>query len=82
MCELYALTAKRKITVNDTLKTFYSHSEEHKNGWGIYLKDDSSEIIVKEYLKASDSTYLHALLDRNSRLSFASRTSEAPPSAR
>ena len=41
MCELYAVTAKRKITVNDTLKTFYSHSEEHKNGWGIYLKDDA-----------------------------------------
>ena len=40
MCELFAVTAKRKITVNDTLKTFYSHSEEHKNGWGIYLKDE------------------------------------------
>ncbi len=64
MCELYALTAKRKITVNDTLKTFYSHSEEHKNGWGIFLKDDTFEIIVKEYLKASDSTYLHALLEQ------------------
>ena len=64
MCELFAVTAKRKITVNDTLKTFYSHSEEHKNGWGLYLKDDTFEIIVKEYLKASDSTYLHALLDQ------------------
>lgn len=64
MCELYAVTARHKITVNDTLKTFYSHSEEHKNGWGIYLKDDASEIIVKEYLKATDSLYLKALLEQ------------------
>ena len=65
MCELYAFTGKRRATVNSTLKTFFSHSEEHRNGWGLYLKDDVRELLVKEELKANDSTLLKKLLSEN-----------------
>lgn len=62
MCELYAVTGRHKITVNDTLKTFFSHSEEHRNGWGLYLHDEDRELLVKEELKANDSALLKTIL--------------------
>ena len=62
MCELFAVTAKKKATVNGLLKTFFSHSEEHHNGWGLYLKDRERELFVKEHIKALDSVYLKSLL--------------------
>lgn len=62
MCELFAVTANRRITVNKPLEAFFSHSEEHRNGWGIYLKDEDRELLYKEQLKASDSEYLERLL--------------------
>ncbi len=62
MCELYAVTANRRITVNNTLKTFFSHSEEHRNGWGFYLKDADRELLVKEHIKANDSQKLKEIL--------------------
>lgn len=63
MCELYALTAKRRITVNDTLKTFFSHSEEHRHGWGLYTSDGDEEILIKEDVKANDSPRLKSVLE-------------------
>jgi len=65
MCELFAVTAKRRLTVNDTLKTFFSHSEEHRNGWGLYVKDKGLELMVKEEVKANDSPRLKSILSEN-----------------
>ncbi len=63
MCELFAVTASRKITVNKPLKAFYAHSEEQRHGWGIYIKDDVRELLYKEHIKASDSRYLNRFLE-------------------
>lgn len=62
MCELFAVTARKKTAVNSLLETFFSHSEKHRNGWGLYIKDSKTELFVKEHIKASDSTYLANLL--------------------
>ena len=58
MCELFGVTANRKIKINDLLKRFYEHSVEHRNGWGLALLDDSSVSIEKEPVRADYSLYL------------------------
>ena len=65
MCELFAVTAKRKTAVGDTLKTFFSHSEEHRHGWGLYTRDGADELMVKEGVKASDSPRLKSILSED-----------------
>ena len=62
MCELFGVTANRKIKVNSQLKAFFSHSIEHRNGWGLALFDDHSISIEKEPIKAADSIYLKSRL--------------------
>ena len=73
MCELFAVTARRKTAVSDTLKTFFSHSEEHRHGWGLYTRDGADELMVKEGVKASDSPRLKSILaeDNDTRLCIA-----------
>ena len=58
MCELFGITANRKIKINNLLKRFFEHSIEHRNGWGLAMLDDNSISIEKEPVKASDSLYL------------------------
>lgn len=58
MCEILGLTAKRKIKMNRLLETFFSHSEEHRNGWGLALLDEELISIDREPKKAIDSLYL------------------------
>ena len=58
MCELFGVTANRKIQINDLLKIFFNHSVEHRNGWGLAFLDDYSVSIEKEPIRAKDSLYL------------------------
>lgn len=58
MCELFGVTANRRVKINDLLKKFFSHSDEHRNGWGMAFLDDDSVSIEKEPAKASASMYL------------------------
>jgi len=58
MCELFGLTANKKINTNEWLKKFFSHSDKHPNGWGIALFDGSNVSIEKEPVKATNSYYL------------------------
>ena len=58
MCELFGVTANRRVKINDLLKTFFAHSNEHRNGWGLAFLDDNSVSIEKEPTRASDSLYL------------------------
>ena len=58
MCMLFGVTADKKMLVNDYLTTFFSHSEIHRNGWGLALLDDGLVSVEKEPVKASDSQYL------------------------
>ena len=65
MCELFAACGKRKILLNDALKTFFSHSETHPNGWGIATFNGDHVTIEKEPEKASTSRYLKSRLRVN-----------------
>lgn len=58
MCELFSVTARRKIRINGYLETFFSHSVEHRNGWGLALFNEDGFSIEKEPIKAVDSSYL------------------------
>ena len=58
MCELFGVTANRKIKINDLLSRFFEHSVEHRNGWGLAFLDHDSVSIEKEPIRASDSLYL------------------------
>ena len=58
MCELFGVSADRKIPVNDYLEVFFGHSVEHHNGWGLALLDDGHVSVEKEPVRAVDSRYL------------------------
>ena len=58
MCEIFGITAEKEIQADGLLKEFFSHSEEHQNGWGIALFDGFSVSVEREPVKASDSIYL------------------------
>ena len=58
MCELFGITANRRVKINELLKKFFEHSVEHKNGWGLAFLDDNSVSIEKEPVRAVDSLYL------------------------
>lgn len=58
MCELFGFTSRKPLTVNDELKSFFSHSDEHPNGWGLALLDKDRFSLEKEPIRALDSLYL------------------------
>lgn len=58
MCELFGVSASRKIKLNDLLKTFFEHSVDHPNGWGLAFLDDLNVSIEREPVRAKDSLYL------------------------
>ena len=62
MCELFGVTANRKIKINSLLKTFFEHSVEHRNGWGLAFLDDNFVSVEKEPVRAIDSQYLKSRL--------------------
>ena len=58
MCQLFAVNTADNIIVNDYLKTFFSHSDIHKNGWGMAALEGESFSLEKELVRALDSAYL------------------------
>ena len=62
MCELFGVSSKRDIWLNDYLETFYSHSDIHCNGWGMVLFDKEPFRFIKEPIKASSSNRLRSLI--------------------
>ena len=58
MCELFGITSKSRLQVNKYLKTFFSHSEVHKHGWGLALFYGNAASIEKESVCANQSNYL------------------------
>ena len=65
MCEMLAVTAKNSFRINELLETFYSHSINHKDGWGLAVFRKLSVSMEKEPLCASASKYLHQRLSRD-----------------
>lgn len=58
MCELFGITSRKKISVSGYLNEFFSHSNEHPNGWGIALFYGGSVSLEKEPIRADKSRYL------------------------
>jgi glutamine amidotransferase len=62
MCELFGINSDKKISINDYLRTFFSHSEQHDYGWGLACFYGNSVSLEKEALKANSSHYLRQRL--------------------
>lgn len=62
MCELLGITSLDKIYTNDLLKPFFSHSDIHKDGWGIAVLDEDSPRLIREHLAANKSEEAGKLL--------------------
>lgn len=58
MCELFGVSGKDELTVNEYLKTLASHSNEHPSGWGLAIFKGNSVNIEKEPVTAYKSRYL------------------------
>ncbi|MBO4864273.1 MAG: class II glutamine amidotransferase [Eubacterium sp.] len=58
MCELFGVSANRKIKLNNLLRKFFEHSVEHPNGWGLAFLDDYNISVEREPVRAKDSLYL------------------------
>lgn len=63
MCELLGITAKKAFYANNLLERFFSHSEIHRDGWGIAFIDGGTSLIEKETVTAYQSSRLRELLD-------------------
>lgn len=64
MCELFGISAEKNFRVNELLDTFYSHSIEHKDGWGLAVFRGRGVSLEKEAVRAVDSSYLHQRLGK------------------
>lgn len=62
MCEIYGFSGCRKRELNTDLREFYSHAEEHPNGWGLALLDPDNIRLCREAVRADQSDTLKELL--------------------
>ena len=62
VCELFGFSGHCPVTINEELKTFFSHSDKHPHGWGLALIEGNHAAIEKEPWQADDSHYLKARL--------------------
>lgn len=58
MCELFGISSKSNYRINEYLKVFFNHSNEHPHGWGMACLDNNEAVIEKEPIQASKSHYL------------------------
>lgn len=58
MCELFGFTAAASREISQKLKSFFSHSTQHPDGWGLAVFDSSNVNIEKEPVPAFESVYL------------------------
>lgn len=58
MCEIFGYCSRNGGIINEYLKTFYSHSNEHPHGWGLACLDGNEAMIEKEPIQATKSNYL------------------------
>lgn len=62
MCELFGVSSRMHVQINDYLYEFYSHCEEHPHGWGLAIMQGNTSIIQKQPVKANQSDELKKLL--------------------
>lgn len=64
MCEILGISFEKNVCINDCLKAFYSHSNNHPHGWGLALADKNNINIEKEPVQATKSRYLRERLSQ------------------
>jgi len=62
MCELFSISSKNNMIINDFLENFYSHCNQHPHGWGFARFYDDKLEIFKGPEKATESKQLKAIL--------------------
>ncbi len=62
MCELFAVSGKTSVPINEYMTEFAAHSTEHPNGWGIASFFGNAVSLEKEPTPAYKSTYLKGRL--------------------
>ena len=58
MCELFGISSKEKIPLNELLSEFFSHAENHPHGWGMAFFYGNSVSVEKQPQHACKSVYL------------------------
>ena len=58
MCELFGVSSKEKIPLNDMLREFFSHGVEHPHGWGMAFFYGNAVSLEKQPEHAGKSGYL------------------------
>lgn len=58
MCELFGVSAQKKLCVNVLLANFFSHGREHPNGWGMALFYAGGVSLEKQPEASHKSAYL------------------------
>lgn len=67
MCEMFGITADKEVVANPLLESFYQHSSENRDGWGLAVFRGHSVTMEKEPRMAAQSTYLRQRLSRDIR---------------
>lgn len=63
MCELFGVSSVNKINVTALLREFFSHGNEHPNGWGMAFFYNGSVSLEKEPENSVKSLYLKQRLE-------------------
>ena len=58
MCELFGFSSEKGFAINEYLKEFYNHSDQHPHGWGLVCLQGNEACIEKEPMQAAKSKYL------------------------
>jgi glutamine amidotransferase len=58
MCELFGVSSKEQVEINEYLKKFFAHSNAHPHGWGMACMEKNEIALEKEPIQASKSNYL------------------------
>lgn len=62
MCELFGISSKEKIQLNDLLREFFSHGIDHPHGWGMAFFFGNAVSLEKQPELACKSVYLRQRL--------------------
>ncbi|MBD5096811.1 MAG: class II glutamine amidotransferase [Lachnospiraceae bacterium] len=58
MCELFGVTSRSKLELNELLREFFSHGIEHPNGWGMAFFYGNAVSLEKQPEASHKSSYL------------------------
>lgn len=58
MCELFGVTSRSKLMLNELLAEFFSHGREHPNGWGMAFFYGNAVSLEKQPESSHKSIYL------------------------